>query len=113
RIEAYYWQTKWFKLLVAAAVALLGWLTYRLRLSQMKSRLQLVAQERARVTREIHDSLLQGFAGVVYQLYAVSRRVEADPKGSKDKLDRTLQQADQCMREARQMLMDMRLPVLE
>ena len=113
RVQPYFYQTVLFKLLIAATVGLIGWLVYRLRLRQMRARFELVSQERARVTREIHDSLLQGFAGVVYQLYAVSRQFDSDPKGSKAKLDRALDQADESMREARQMLLDMRLPMLE
>jgi signal transduction histidine kinase len=113
RVQPYFSQTIWFKLLLAMTVGLFGFGVYRLRLAQMKSRFQLVMQERMRLTREIHDSLLQGFAGVVLQLYGISARLDKDPEGSKEKLGRALEKADQTMREARQMLLDMRLPVLE
>src|SRR5213075_2827884 len=80
---------------------------------RVKERFQLVAQERARLTREIHDSLLQGFVGVVFQLHAASRQFGSNPEASKKKLDDALQRADDSIKEARQLLLDMRLPVLE
>ncbi len=113
RVVPYFTQTIWFKLSIAFAAGLAGWMIYRLRMRQLLARFRIVAQERARVTREIHDSLLQGFAGVVFQLYAASRQFDSNPQQSKEKLDRALDQADTSLREARQMMMDMRLPVLE
>lgn len=113
RVEPYFRQTIWFKLLLALALGMSGWALYRVRLAQVKTRLRLVAQERARVTREIHDSLLQGFAGVVLQLEAAARQFDTQPAASKDRLKRALDQADSSMTEARKMLLDMRLPVLE
>jgi signal transduction histidine kinase len=80
---------------------------------RVDARYRLVVRERARLTREIHDSLLQGFAGVVFQLDAASRQFSSHPELSKERLDRALEQADQSLREARQMLLDMRLPILE
>jgi signal transduction histidine kinase len=109
----YFYQTIWFKLMVLAAALAVAWGIYKLRMRQLVTRFQLVAQERARVTREIHDSLLQGFAGVVLQLAAASRTFDSNPVASKDRLNRALDQADNSLREARQMLLDMRLPILE
>ena len=65
------------------------------------------------MTRELHDSLLQGFSGVVYQLEAASRLFESDPEVSKRRLDHAIGQADQSLREARCAIMAMHLPELE
>jgi ligand-binding sensor domain-containing protein/anti-sigma regulatory factor (Ser/Thr protein kinase) len=113
RVMPFFYQTIWFRLAVVAALGGIGFGIYRLRLRQIVKRFHLVAQERARVTREIHDSLLQGFAGVVLQLDAASRTFDNNPAASKDRLNRALDQADNSLREARQMLLDMRLPILE
>jgi signal transduction histidine kinase len=75
--------------------------------------LQLIAQERARLMRELHDSLLQGFAGVVYQLEAVARQFETAPHISKQRLERAIEQADHSLLEARRTILSMRLPALE
>jgi signal transduction histidine kinase len=76
-------------------------------------RYRLAAQERTKLTREMHDSLLQGFAGVVYKLEAVSRQLEIDPENGLHQLEHAIEQADQTLHEARRTLMSMRLPALE
>jgi signal transduction histidine kinase/ligand-binding sensor domain-containing protein len=113
RVVPYAYQTLWFRAFVAVAIGAAIWGVYKLRLRQVRARYELVAQERARITREIHDSLLQGFTGVVFQLDGASRQFETDPVKSKQKLDQALDQADRSLREARQLLLDMRLPILE
>jgi len=50
---------------------LLIWLFYRFRIHQMKLRFQAVSDERSRVAREIHDTLLQGSIGAVSLLEAL------------------------------------------
>jgi signal transduction histidine kinase/ligand-binding sensor domain-containing protein len=112
-VAPYFYQTIWAKLLWLGLTGMFGWGAYRLRLQQMQSRFRLAAQERARVTREIHDTLLQGFAGVVYQLEAASRQFETRPADSRQRLERAISQADTALTEARRTLQDMRLPVLE
>ena len=112
-VMPFYYQTVWFKLLLSALVWSALWGGYKLRMRQVELRYRLIAQDRARVTREIHDSLLQGFAGVVLQLDAAARLFHSNPSASKERLDRALDQADEALREARQMLLDLRLPILE
>jgi signal transduction histidine kinase/ligand-binding sensor domain-containing protein len=113
RVMPFFYQTIWFRLGIFGALGAVAFGIYKLRMRQLVNRYHLVAQERARVTREIHDSLLQGFTGVVFQLDAASRQFETNPVASKERLDRALDQADNSLREARQMLLDMRLPILE
>jgi signal transduction histidine kinase/ligand-binding sensor domain-containing protein len=113
QIAPQFYQNKWFAALCVGVAALLVWGAYRLRVRRLVSRFQLVAQERARMTRDLHDSLLQGFAGVVYQLEAASRLYESNPEVSKRRLERAIDQADESLREARRAIMSMRLPELE
>jgi len=113
QIAPEFYQTVWFLPLCALAAALVVWGAFRLRVRRLVSRIQLVAQERARMTRELHDSLLQGFSGVVFQLEAASRLFESDPEVSKRRLDHAIDQADQSLREARGAIMSMHLPELE
>jgi signal transduction histidine kinase/ligand-binding sensor domain-containing protein len=113
RVDPYFYQTRWFALLCLTAALLAVWSVHRLRMRRVVTRLQLIGAERARVSRELHDSLLQGFAGVVYLLEAAARQFEAAPKVSKQRLEQALDQADQSLREARQMIVSMRIPALE
>jgi signal transduction histidine kinase len=75
--------------------------------------MELIAAERVRFSRELHDSLLQGFSGVVYLLEAAASQFEAAPEVSKQRLDRAIGQADRSLREAREMIGSMRIPALE
>jgi ligand-binding sensor domain-containing protein/signal transduction histidine kinase len=113
RVDPYFYQTKWFALLCLTSALLLIWLAHQLKVRRVVSRLQLITAERIRFSRELHDSLLQGFAGVVYLLEAAARQFEAAPELSKKRLERALDQADQSLREARQMIVSMRIPALE
>jgi len=112
-VKPYIYQTWWFAAVCVGAVGLLAWGAHRLRVRSVVSRLQLIAQERARLMRELHDSLLQGFAGVVYQLEAVARQFESAPDISKQRLERAIEQADHSLLEARRTILSMRLPALE
>jgi len=113
RLAPYFYQTTWFAVSCGGVLALLIWGFHLLRVRRLVSRFQLVAQERARVTRELHDSLLQGFSGVVYQLEAAARLFESNPELSKERLEHAINQADQSLGETRRTIMSMRLPALE
>ncbi|HUP04010.1 MAG TPA: two-component regulator propeller domain-containing protein, partial [Bryobacteraceae bacterium] len=112
-ISPQFYQTKWFPLACAFAITLAAWGAYQMRVRAVVSRFRLVAQERARMTRELHDSLLQGFSGVVFQLEAVTRLFDSNPVEGKRRLDRAIEHADQSLHEARRAIMNMHLPELE
>jgi ligand-binding sensor domain-containing protein/signal transduction histidine kinase len=62
--QPHLYMTSWF--LACCAIALLGlsFLLYRLRLRQMRMRFHVVSEERARLAREMHDTVIQGCVGV-------------------------------------------------
>jgi signal transduction histidine kinase len=73
-----FYETGWFGgawVLVAGLAVVAFW---RLRLRQIRKELAVVYNERVRLSREIHDTLLQSLAGVAMQLDAVS----SDPGAS-------------------------------
>jgi signal transduction histidine kinase/ligand-binding sensor domain-containing protein len=113
RVDPYFYQTKWFALLCLICAMLMVWSAHRLKMRRVVSRLQLIAAERTRFSRELHDSLLQGFSGVVFLLEAASRQFSTAPELSKQRLDRAVDQADRSLREAREMIASMRIPALE
>jgi signal transduction histidine kinase len=113
RVDPYFYQTTWFALLCLTTTLLTVWFAHRLKVRRVVSRLQLVAGERVRFSRELHDSLLQGFSAVVFLLEAAAQQFATNPQVSKQRLDRALDQADQSLREAREMIASMRIPALE
>ena len=108
-----FYQTLWFDGLCAGAVGMAIYGVHKLRVRQLRLRFQLVLQERSRLSREMHDTLLQGFAGVVYQLEAASRQAAKAPDESRMRIDRAIEQADQSLREAREALSSLRLSALQ
>jgi signal transduction histidine kinase/streptogramin lyase len=90
-----------------------GWAAYRMRLRQIRSRFAAVLEERARLAREIHDTLAQGFVGISSQLDAVAMCMPDDSPPARKYLDMARRMARHSLTEARRSVMDLRASVLE
>jgi anti-sigma regulatory factor (Ser/Thr protein kinase) len=55
------------------------------------SRYRAVAEERANIARDIHDTVAQGYAGITLQLEAALQVIDRDPERSKGLLSEALQ----------------------
>jgi len=55
------------------------------------ARYRAVAEERANIARDIHDTLAQGFAGITLQLEAAEQTIDRDPRLTKALLTEALQ----------------------
>src|SRR5262249_51530642 len=73
-----FYETTWFRLSCAIASVAVLWGFYRLHLRQLRYRFALVLEERARLAREIHDTLAQGFVGISSQLDGVAMALHTD-----------------------------------
>ena len=73
----------------------------------------MVLAERARLSREIHDTLLQSLVGVALQVDAISNTLDSSSSGARRQLVRIRRQVEAYIREARQSIWDLRSPVLE
>jgi ligand-binding sensor domain-containing protein/two-component sensor histidine kinase len=104
-------QTVWFRILCILAVVGCLWLLYLLRLKQATARVQqrLGAQleERARIARELHDTLLQGFQGLVLRFAAVMKTIPQDHP-ARNLMENVLDRADQVLLEGRERVRDLR-----
>jgi signal transduction histidine kinase/ligand-binding sensor domain-containing protein len=98
-LAPHFYQTRWFIPLVVAGVAAAAWVASRLRVLQVKARLNAVLAERSRIARELHDTLIQGFSGVTMQMQALSARLR--PSAERGTLEEIIQDAGRCLREAR------------
>jgi PAS domain S-box-containing protein len=77
----------------------------------LQARFSAMLEERTRLAREIHDTLLQGFTGVALQLVAVTHRV-ARPPEAVAALHDLIALAKRTLEDARQAVWDMRAPAL-
>jgi signal transduction histidine kinase/ligand-binding sensor domain-containing protein len=112
-VRPHYYETAWFRLLGAALLAAFAWAVYQLRLRQIRSRFSLVLEERARLAREIHDTLAQGFVGISSQLDAVAMCMPEERSPARKYLDMARRMARHSLTEARRSVMDLRASVLE
>jgi signal transduction histidine kinase/ligand-binding sensor domain-containing protein len=109
----HFWETTWFRLLMAAALAAAAWMVYQVRLRQIRSRYAAVIEERARLAREIHDTLAQGFVGISSQLDAVALSMREKESPARSYLDLARRMARHSLTEARRAVMDLRSAALE
>jgi len=105
-----YYQTAWFRVSSLAAFFLLLWALYRYRLHQIAQefnvRLEERVGERTRIAREIHDTLLQSFQGLMLRLQVGLDRLP--PGEAKDALETALEKGDQAIAEGREAIHDLR-----
>jgi len=110
-VEPTFYQTLWFKALIAIAVFGVLWALYLLRLKQATAHVQerLFAQmeERERIARELHDTLLQGFQGITLRMQGVSKNLPVEDPPRK-MMEEVLDRADEVLREARQRVRNLR-----
>jgi signal transduction histidine kinase len=97
---------------LAAAAARLARARRHARERVLAARFAAVLEERTRLAREIHDTLLQGFTGVSLQLLATAGRMSGAQE-SRASLDDVLALAQKTLADARQAVWDMRPPALE
>lgn len=112
-IRPHFYQTAWFYGLCVALLVSFTAGMHRFRLRQMRREFSAVLAERNRMAREIHDTLLQGFAGTALQIEAISQKLMAAPAAAKVQLDRVLNQVDHCLVEARRSIWNLRSQTLE
>ncbi len=76
-------------------------------------RLAAVAEERNRMAGEIHDSLAQGFTGVVVQLNAADEMLDQNPAQARKHVDLARELARVSLNEARRSVLALRPQALE
>ena len=64
--------------------------------------------ERARLARDMHDSLAKTVSGIGFAALALSRRIERDPEGAADEARRLADDARQATRQAREIIVGLR-----
>jgi signal transduction histidine kinase len=109
-------QTVWFQLPCAAAVAVCLLSLFVLRVRRMshrahrelERRINARVEERTRIARDLHDSLLQGFQGVMFRLQAVRQLLSARSSEAAVLLDAALESGDKAMAEGREAARDLR-----
>jgi signal transduction histidine kinase/ligand-binding sensor domain-containing protein len=101
--------SRWF--LLTAGTLLVGGIATvaRLRVRAVKTRYALVNAERARLSREIHDTLLQSLAALGPELEALATSAPSHEEGAMtSELRRLRRQVDRSVRDARESILELR-----
>lgn len=77
-----------------------------------RSRESATVEERARLAREIHDTLAQGLTGIIVQIGAAQRALSAAPEEAGRHLDLGQRMARESLAEARASVWNLRAPAL-
>jgi signal transduction histidine kinase/sugar lactone lactonase YvrE len=108
-----FYQTWWFGGVVALTLAGVTWGAWQVRVRQLRRQFALVLSERVRLSRELHDTLLQSLVGVALEFDAVSKSLESSPAAARERVIKIREQVEEYIREARRSIWSLRSPALE
>jgi signal transduction histidine kinase/ligand-binding sensor domain-containing protein len=104
RILPHFYERPWVQGLFVLAGVVLIWVAISLRVRYVSGAIRIRAEERAderiRIARELHDTLLQGVQGLLLSFHVAAEKVPADHE-SKPALERALTTADHIIVEGR------------
>jgi signal transduction histidine kinase/ligand-binding sensor domain-containing protein len=110
-----WYQTIWFRVSCVGGFVLLLWALYQLRLQQLERQfgMQVEARvnERTRIARDLHDTLLQSFQGLLMRFQAVSNELAEGEL--KQELDEAIDRATGAITEGRDAVQGLRSSVVE
>ncbi len=113
-LQPHFYQTNGFRALCAAVFLGLLWTAYQFRVRQLHHQFEMTLEarvgERTRIARELHDTLLQSFHGLLLRFQAVSNVL---PEGeAKKRLESAIDQAAQAITEGRDAIQGLRSSTL-
>ena len=107
-----YYQTNWFRVLCATVFLALLWAAYQLRARHLHKQFEMTLEarvgERTRIARDLHDTLLQSFHGLVFRFQAARNMLPNRPEEATQALDTALIRAEQALDESRHSIQGLR-----
>ena len=107
-----YYQTNWFRALCAVLLLALLWAMYHLRVRHLQHEFELTLDarldERTRIARDLHDTLLQSFHGLLFRFQAVRNLLPKRPEEAIQALDAALVRSEEALDEGRSSIQNLR-----
>jgi signal transduction histidine kinase len=112
-----WWRTSWFRAFGVGVFAAVLWAAYRYRMRQLQHAFDMTLEarvaERTRIARELHDTLLQSFHGLLLRFQTASSLLPERPADAKQKLDAAIRQAVTATTEGRDAVQALRASTVE
>jgi signal transduction histidine kinase/ligand-binding sensor domain-containing protein len=112
-----FYQTTLFRVLCVTLFLSLLCAGYQLRVRQLARQFNMTLEarvsERTRIARELHDTLLQSFHGLLLRFQSASNLLPARPSEAKLRLDSALEQAAEAITEGRDAVQGLRSSAFE
>jgi signal transduction histidine kinase/sugar lactone lactonase YvrE len=112
-----WWGTTWFRGACAGMFVVLLWAGYQLRVRQLHHQFDMTLEarvgERTRIARELHDTLLQSFHGLLLRFQVVSQLLQERPAEAKHELDSAIESAAGAITEGRDAVQGLRTSTVE
>ena len=112
-----YYQTTWFRAVSLLSLVALLWAAHRYRMRQVQHAFALTLDarvgERTRIARELHDTLLQSFHGLLLRFQTASYLLPDRPAEAKEKLDGAIEHAAKAITEGRDAVQGLRASTVE
>jgi signal transduction histidine kinase/streptogramin lyase len=107
-----WWNTTSFRVLCSVLILALLWAAYQWRLRQLRNQFEMTLDarvgERTSIARELHDTLLQSFHGLMLRFQIVSELLPERPVEAKEQLDRAMERASMAITEGRDAVQGLR-----
>lgn len=107
-----WWNTWWFRTAYALAALLVIWSVYRYRMLQIAKqfdiRIDAQVNERMRIARDLHDTLLQSFQGAAFQFQAARKLLLRNADNAMQVVDEAIHAAEEGITEGRAAIRDLR-----
>jgi signal transduction histidine kinase len=107
-----FYQTNWFRMLCLVGFLALLWGIYQLRVRQLQGQfaigLEARVNERTRIARELHDTLLQSLHGLMFQFQAVRNLLTRRPDEAMKSLDDAINETEKALAESREAIQGLR-----
>ena len=113
RILPPWWNTLWFRALALASILLSIWCAYQLRVRRLQrefhAQLDGRVDERMRIARELHDTLLQSVQGLMFLFQAARNLLPGRTEEAIRTLDKAIREGDEAIAEGRDAIQGLRV----